>query len=141
MPVFLVQVRDAGELERARFIPDRFSFAAFVLAPFWLLFHRLWLAFALWVAAEATFILLVLPRVAGVAALAVGVLARLWLGFEAHRLRVAKGRRRSEITDVVEGRDRDGAETAFYGKYGVGGLAEQQASPPGPTLTQGQTRA
>ena len=34
-------------------------------------------------------------------------------------------RRQAEITDVVEGRDRDGAEVAFYGKYGVGGLAEQ----------------
>ena len=127
MPVFLVQVRDAAALERARFIPDRFSWGAFAFGPVWLLFHRLWLAFLLWVAAEAAFIVLVLPRVAVPAALAVDVLARSWLGFEAHRLRVAKHRRRSDITDVVEGRDREGAETSFYGKYGVGGLAEQPA--------------
>src|SRR5690242_3135091 len=31
--------------ERIRFVRDRFTWSAFLFAPFWMLRHRLWLAF------------------------------------------------------------------------------------------------
>ena len=44
-----------GSLEaadRAVFVRDGFSFAAFLFAPFWLLWRRMWLPFLLWLAFE-----------------------------------------------------------------------------------------
>jgi hypothetical protein len=35
--------------ERLAFVRDGFHFWAFLFAPLWLLWHRLWLAFVLWV--------------------------------------------------------------------------------------------
>ena len=45
------------------------------------------------------------------------LLARLFLGLEAHRLRLAKGAKRATLTDLVEARDRDEAEAIFYARH------------------------
>ena len=116
--LYVVQARgeDVGSLERARFIPDGFSWPAFVLAQLWLLYHRLWLALAIYVAAEIAFYFLVYPHVPLLATLVVDLLARLYVGFEGNRLRVARESRKAALTDIVGGADRDEAEAAFFGQ-------------------------
>ncbi len=118
MPVYVVQApgSDPAALERTRFVRDGFSWPAFAFAQFWLLYHRLWLALAMWIAAEVAFFLVAFPHLPAVAAVAVDVVARLWLGTEASRLRLAKGARKAIVTDVVAARDRDTAETIFFGQ-------------------------
>lgn len=52
MPVYTVHGRvdmsDDRAADRFTFVRDGFHFWAFLLAPFWLLWHRLWLAFFGW---------------------------------------------------------------------------------------------
>lgn len=120
MTLFTVQAPglDDEGLARARFVGDRFSRPAFVFAWAWLLYQRLWLAFVVWVAAEIAFLVLVLPHVSLLAALLVDLLARVFLGLEGHRLRLAKGARRAVLTELVEARDGDEAEAIFYSRHG-----------------------
>ena len=93
MTLFTVQASgtDDAALARARFVGDRFSWPAFVFGWLWLLYQRLWLALLVWVALEGLFIVLVVPHVALATAFLVDLLARLFLGLEAHRLRLSKG--------------------------------------------------
>ena len=116
MAIYVVQAggADSAALERARFVPDGFSWPAFALATLWLLYHRLWLALVIWTVAESAFFWFVLPHVAVATALLVGVIAHLYLGFEANRLRVVKGQRNAAITDVIAAERRDEAEAEFF---------------------------
>lgn len=116
MPIFVVQARgsDPAALERARFIPQRFSWPAFLFTPVWLAYHRLWLALVAWVAFAAAFVLLLAPSLTVVASTAFSILAKLLVGFEGAHLRTAKGARAAVVSDVVEARDRDEAEARFY---------------------------
>ena len=119
MTLFVVQApgTDDDALVRARFVADRFSWPAFVFAWAWLLYRRLWLAFAVWAAAETAVLVLVMPHVAFGTVFLLDLLARLFLGLEAHRLRLAKGAKRAALTDLVEARDRDEAEAIFYARH------------------------
>ena len=119
MTLFVVQApgTDDEALTRARFVADRFSWPAFVFTLAWLLYRRLWLALLVWVAAEIAFLVLALPHVSFGTAFLVGLLARIALGLEAHRLRLAKGARRAALTDLVEARDREEAEAIFYARH------------------------
>lgn len=118
MTLFLVQARtrDDEALERARFIRDGFSWPAFAFGWAWLLFHRLWLAFLTWAVLETAFILFVLPHVSIPVALCIDALARAFIGVEASRLRLAKGRGKAAFTDLVEARDREDAEAIFFAR-------------------------
>jgi hypothetical protein len=53
--VFVPQAenRTPEEAERVVFLREKFSWAAFVLGPLWLLWNRLWLGLAFWLAAVA----------------------------------------------------------------------------------------
>ena len=126
MPVFVVQASgsDASALERARFVRDGFSWPAFAFAQFWLLYHRLWLALAIWIAAEVAFFVFAVPHLPAVAAVAVDLVARLWLGMDAARLRLAKGARKAAVTDIIAAPDRDAAEAAFFGRLAQDASAE-----------------
>jgi hypothetical protein len=116
MAVYVVQARgqDEASLERASFIRDGFSWTALIFGPFWLLYHRLWLALLIWIVVEATFFAVVLPHVIGPTAGAADLLAHLFLGFEGQRLRLAKAGRRANLVGVVEARDLAEAETRFF---------------------------
>ena len=69
MPVYTVHGRvdmsDDRAADRFTFVRDGFHFWAFLLAPFWLLWHRLWLAFFGW-------LVLAVGVSAGIAALGAG---------------------------------------------------------------------
>ena len=132
MPIFVVQARgrDAEALGRARFVSDRFSWSAFILAPLWLLYFRLWLALLAWVAIEVVYVLLIAPHVPALATAAVDVLARIYIGLEGNRLRLNKWARKSALTEVIDARDRDEAEAIFFRAHAgkVGAMPDDAAA-------------
>jgi uncharacterized protein DUF2628 len=105
--------------ERFVFVRDGFYFWAFVLAPLWLLVHRLWLALVgylvLTFALGVAFFLIGAP--APVKFLA-GFLIALLTGFEAATLwRWTLARRRWNTLGFVVGEDREIAEQRFYSEW------------------------
>src|SRR5262249_53909147 len=126
MPVYTVHEppRDESDVEadalahttRFVFVRDGFHFWAFLLAPLWMLRHRMWLeciAYLLLVGA-LTFGLVRLG-IAGGALLWVGFLLSLLVGMEAASMRRWKLARRG-FTDagLVVGDDRESAERRFF---------------------------
>ena len=129
MTLYVVQApgSDDDALVRAHFVADGFSWPAFLFTWAWLLYRRLWLALLVWIVVDVAFIALVLPHVSLFTAFLVELLARIALGLEAHRLRVAKGARRAVLTELVEARDRDEAEAIFYARHGT--VVSESAAP------------
>ena len=119
MALYIAQAegQDETALEQASILRDGFSWTALVFGPFWLLYQRLWLAALIWIVLESAFIVLVLPHVAPDAAALADLLAHCFLGFEGQRLRIAKASRKAAITDMVEGRDWEEAETRFFQRH------------------------
>jgi hypothetical protein len=116
--------------ERFVLVRDRFSWAAFLFAPLWMLRHRLWVALAIYV-------VLVVAVVAGLGALGSSddarafaiVLIHLLVGFEAASIRRRKLLRRGwgELGAVI-GDDREAAERRFFDAY-VASQAHRAAAP------------
>jgi hypothetical protein len=78
----------SADPERLAFVRDGFHFWAFLLAPLWLLWHRLWLAFVLWVVVfGAAEIGLRTAGVRGFAPVAVLALIQLLVGLEVSSFR------------------------------------------------------
>lgn len=105
--------RQAG----AVFVPERFSFWAFLFQPFWALYHRLWL-----VAIGIVLALILLGTIAerlhlsDGQALVLQVLFAIFVGAEAQNMRRwTLGRRGYEIRGVVAGEDLDQAERRYFG--------------------------
>lgn len=77
----------AGPDRDARFVKDGFSWAAFVFGPFWALYHRLWFAALMLVAALAALAIVGEYFVLDPAADAViGIAISLLIGFEGPEL-------------------------------------------------------
>jgi hypothetical protein len=107
---------DARHPDRFVFVRDGFFWSAFLLAPFWMLRHRLWLALVLYVAVAvaigtgARFFGLS----TGITA-AIAFLVSLLIGFEASSLRrSALARRKWTNVGVVVGDDLELAERRFF---------------------------
>lgn len=101
----------------AVFVPEGFSFWAFLFQPFWALWHRLWL-----VAIGIVAALLVLGAVADRLYLSDGqalilqVLFAILIGAEAQNMRRwTLARRGYEIRGVVAGEDLEQAERRYFG--------------------------
>jgi hypothetical protein len=126
MATFTVHVSQqaAGPLqsaEKARFVSDRFSWGAFLFAPFWLLAHRLWLAFAVWLllALGVNVGLPFLGFSSGVPA-AITFLLSVLLGLEGQELRRLKLQRtRWTSVDLVTAASREDAEMRFFRRRSV----------------------
>ena len=105
--------------EAAAFVPDRFTWSAFLFAPLWMLWHRLWIVLVGYLAANVALVLALkyadAPSDARNIALA---LLALLIGFEAASLRrwtlLLNGWR--EVGTVV-GDDRESAERRFFDRY------------------------
>jgi hypothetical protein len=98
------------------FVRDGFHFWAFLLAPLWMLRHRMWLEFIayLLLIGGLTFALTRLG-VAGSAGLWIAFLLALLIGIEASSLRRWKLSRRSFASlGVVVADDREAAERRFF---------------------------
>ena len=125
MPTYTVhqppprQGEAASAPERFVFVRDGFHFWAFVLAPVWLLWCRLWLAFAIYLAASILLGagLLLLGLSSSVQFLA-GTLIALLIGFEAGSIRRWKLTRRGwKMLGFVVGEDTEAAEQRFFAEW------------------------
>jgi len=102
--------------ERIVFVRDGFSFWAFLLAPLWMLWHRMWLVFIAYVVVVAG--LETLLAVFGASPGAISVVSlfiSLLVGLEASTLRRFTLRRRGFANvGVVSGDDVEDAERRFF---------------------------
>jgi hypothetical protein len=105
--------------ERFLFVRDGFHGWAFILAPLWLLMHRLWLAFVIYVVVYGAIGLgLAVLHVSSSVQLIVGVLIALLMGFEASSIwRWTLARRRWATLGFVVGEDVEMAERRFYAEW------------------------
>jgi hypothetical protein len=147
MPTFTVHAppRREGEApaspERFAFVRDGFHGWAFLVAPLWLIAHRLWLALALYVAVSAAVAagLAFIGASYWVQGLAAFVIALL-VGFEASSLRRWTLTRRGWLTlGFVVGEDQDGAEHRFFSQWAARGQSAAPApfAPPAAPVRRG----
>lgn len=145
MNVYTVHLKgspdDLAALERAEFVREGFSAAAFIFGPLWLLWNRLWLALVIWLATGGALAAWdVFGSPAPFAILALLMLMNAALGFEAGPLRRAGlAQRRFRTVGVVHGRRRLDAERSFFpGAVEVRRDAPEEASlRPGPPRSPG----
>jgi len=108
--------RTQSNAERVVFLREKFSPWAFILTPFWLLRHRLWLAFLIWL------VVFTLITVAGswlgygpYAAIAASLFPSIMVGLEAINLRARKLLKRGyHDAGVVIAEDLETAERRFF---------------------------
>ncbi len=125
MPTYTVhappprQGEAASAPERFVFVRDGFHVWAFLLTPFWLLWRRLWLAFALYLL--ASIVLAIGLRLIGAGATVqflAGLLVALLIGFEASTLRRRKLAWRCwTMLGFVIGEDVEMAERRFFAEW------------------------
>jgi Protein of unknown function (DUF2628) len=127
----LIAAGAAADPQRLVFVRDGFSWAAFLLTPLWMLWHRLWLVLAIYLLLSAG--IDVLLRVLGAplsAFVIVGLFLSLLAGLEAGTLRRFKlSRRRWRNVGVVTGDDLEDAERRFFDGWIRQGTASRAASP------------
>jgi hypothetical protein len=109
----------AADPQRFAFVRDGFYFWAFLLTPIWMLYRRLWLAFALYLvliaALAVTYYLLNLPPAARIL---IQVLLSILIGLEAGTLRRwTYARRRWTTIGVVSARNLEDAERRFFSRW------------------------
>ena len=106
----------APDPERFVFVRDGFSFWAFLLAPWWMLRHRLWLALVCYVIlAVALSVALRLIGTSAAVTIIAGALFSLLVGFEAATLRrFGLARRGWRNVGIVVGDDVESAERRFF---------------------------
>jgi Protein of unknown function (DUF2628) len=118
------------EPERFAFVRDGFSFWAFLLAPLWMLRHRMWLALLGYLV--ISFGLEALVRAFGASAFlvaVVGFLLSLLVGLEAGTLRrFTLSRRGWTNAGIVSGDDQEDAERRFFDTW-VRGVASRETAP------------
>ncbi len=135
MPTFTVhapplkQGETASAPERFVFVRDGFHVWALLLAPFWLLVHRLWLALLGYLVVSFVLgLVLVLLGVSAQMQWPASLLVSLLVGFEAATLwRWTLARRGWETLGFVVGEDREIAEQRFYAAW-----SNRAAVPPAP---------
>jgi len=105
--------------ERFKFVPDGFSVWAFLLAPLWMLWHRMWLVFVVYLVVSGGLEALVKALGASnFAATLVGLLISLLVGLEASTLRrFTLSRCGWKTVGVVSGEDLEGAERRFFAAW------------------------
>src|SRR5262249_55080926 len=111
--------QSAPDPERFLFVRDRFSFWAFLVPPLWMLRHRLWLAFILYLIVIVALELALGAVGASRAMMIAGaVLLSLLVGLEAATLRRrALARRGWNSVGIVVGDDIDAAERRFFDNW------------------------
>jgi hypothetical protein len=105
-----------ADAERYVFVRDGFAMWAFLLTPFWLLWHRLWLVLAIYLVVSAGLetLLVLAGASAGVVTL-VGVLISFFVGLEASTLRrLTLSLRGWKNVGLVSGYDIEDAERRFF---------------------------
>jgi hypothetical protein len=121
---------DPPDWERFAFVRDGFSMWAFLLAPLWMLRHRMWLVLVGYVVVSAGLETLVKALGAsGFTVTVTGLLIALLVGLEAGTLRrFTLSRRRWKNVGVVSGDDLEDAERRFFDAW-VRKTAAQSPAP------------
>ncbi len=119
--------------ERAVLVRDGFSLLAFLVAPLWLLWHRLWVETLLYFAVALA--LAALGKLAGheMAGSLLSLLVSIYFGLEGAALRIAALRRRGwREWGVVEANSVRDAEMRYLGEVGsaIGEVAAPLAETP-----------
>jgi hypothetical protein len=125
MPVYTVHApasvaaSRSASADRFVFVRDGFHGWAFVAGPFWLIYHRLWLALGGYLALNVVLTLVLAGlRTDGGTRFAVMLLIALLLGLEAATLkRWTLARRGWRQLDVVVADDEDSAERRFFDRW------------------------
>jgi hypothetical protein len=104
------------DAERIVFVRDGFSFWAFLVAPIWMLWHRMWLVLLGYVVVVgAVDTALAVIGASRTAMSVIGLFIALLIGLEASTLRRFSLRRRGfRNVGVVSGADREDAERRFF---------------------------
>jgi hypothetical protein len=121
--------------DRFVFVRDGFSWAAFLFGPLWMLRHRLWLAFVVFLI--VMFALGAGARVAGDGdwVIGIGLVVALFIGFEGSTLRrYGLARRRWNTVGVVVGDDLESAERRFFDAWAAGGVPRPPPPAAGSTV-------
>ncbi len=125
------------DAERIVFVRDGFSFWAFLIAPVWMLWHRMWLVLLGYVivlaAADAALSVL---GASSIAFSVIGLFISLLVGLEASTFRRFSLRRRGfRNVGIVSGVDREDAERRFFATWlteprSGGAAGARPAAPP-----------
>ena len=120
--------------ERFVFVRDGFHVWAFVLAPLWLLAHRLWLAFTIYAVGYGVLgVAFAFLRVPATAQLLAGLAIALLVGFESPSIwRWTLTRRRWSALGFVVGEDVEMAEQRFFANWAMPRDAAPATPPPPP---------
>jgi Protein of unknown function (DUF2628) len=112
--------------ERFVFVRDGFYFWAFLLAPFWMLWRRLWIVFVLYLIVVAALqIILATVNASTTVMVTASVLLSLLVGLEAATLRrFTWARRRWTSVGIVVGDDLETAERRFFDTWAKGDWAK-----------------
>jgi Protein of unknown function (DUF2628) len=122
--------------ERFVFVRDGFHVWAFILSPLWLLAHRLWLAFVIYVVGYGLLgVGFAVLRVPASAQLLAGLAIALFVGFEASSIwRWTLTRRRWTALGFVVGEDTEMAEQRFFANWSKP-VVETPTSPAAPSAS------
>jgi Protein of unknown function (DUF2628) len=118
--------------ERFVFVRDGFHAWAFLLTPLWLLLHRLWLAFVIYLVGFGLLgVGLALLRAPSSMQLLVALLVALLMGFEASSIwRWTLARRGWSTLGFVVGDDAEAAERRFYAEWSKRAANSPATQPP-----------
>ena len=132
----LKRYESSPDPERFTFVRDGFSFWAFLLAPLWMLRHRMWIVLVGYVLTIAAVeVALYLVGASATARVVAGTLLSLLVGIEAGTLRrFTLGRRRWNNVGLVVGNDREAAERRFFDSWVKSEVTVQSPSAVTPAL-------
>ncbi len=137
MPVYTVHAPSTGgadfrATDKFAFVRDGFHFWAFLFGPFWLVWHRLWLATIGWLIAVIALELALAKLGAGSTAIFFAdLVVALLMGFEAASLkRWTLSRKNYRQLDVVVADDEETAERRFFDRWAAsrGGVSFDPAT-------------
>jgi hypothetical protein len=120
MTIFTVHVpRDPVEslvlAERIRFVPEGFSWGAFIFGPLWLAWNRLWLGLALWIVAIGLVSALGALWLRPTSVFGLMLLIAYLFGLEGNGLLAAALRHRGLVlSDVVAAKGYEAAEWGYF---------------------------
>jgi Protein of unknown function (DUF2628) len=117
-PLYSESGSEHSDLVRAVFVPEKFSWGAFIFGPLWLISRGLWIAFFLWLVAIVALSFAAAGWLSQGAAFWIFVLIELFLGFEGNNLRRrALAWRGYRLVDIVAGKPQDMAERTFFARW------------------------
>ena len=95
-------------------VPERFSFAAVLLGPIWLLFHQLWVSFLLWIASASVILTVLILGNSIQWVVGAYFLGALLLGLEANALRRRELQFRGyHVVDLTSGNSKEESERRY----------------------------